>query len=323
MTHILVVGAGSIGQRHIKNLIELGVERVSVVETNLSRFELQSQKDNPQIQHYFYLQSALDTKPDAAIVAVPTHLHIQVAEKILAQLPIPLFIEKPVAHNLPAAMNLAGFDSKIVIGYSLRFHPALEIIRILLSQIGTPLYARAEVGQYLPDWHPTEDYRNWYMAHENQGGGALLDLSHEIDYMRWLFGGIHNAKGIVDQTSDLEINSDDIAEFNCIFGRDGTIGSIHMDLIDRSYNRRLRILGSEGTIDWSYNQVEVGLFLDASKEPMYIKYDPDRNIQFIEEMRTFVKLVETGELDERFSTLEDGIEVLKVVDELKRQNGRG
>jgi predicted dehydrogenase len=241
---------------------------------------------------------------------------------------MPIFIEKPLAHNMDAAraiyneLGVPG-DVPVVIGYSLRFHPALSIIRTLLSQIGTPLYARAEVGQYLPDWHPTEDYRNWYMAHESQGGGALLDLSHEIDYKRWLFGNIGFPEGIVTNHiySGLEIDSDSLADFTCVLGTT-TFGSIHMNLLDRSYNRRLRILGSEGTIDWDYTRGSVRIKLPG--EPMATNlYDEDRNIQFIEEMRAFIQLVKTGVVDERFSTLEDGIEVLKVVDSLKRQNGRG
>jgi len=320
--HILVVGAGSIGQRHIKNLVELGVGSVAVVDTDVDR--LLSLSKIGDVAGFTCIEDALRLPTDAAIVSVPTHLHMEVALQ-LAQHNMPLFIEKPVANILEDAWALRDlqdhFKQWTVIGYSMRFHPAIQIVKELLPEIGTPLYARAEVGQYLPDWHPDEDYRNWYMAHEDQGGGALLDLSHEIDYMRWLFGGIdgHN-EGYVDKISELDIDSDDIAEFNIAFCA-GPYASIHMDLLDRSYNRRLRIVGSEGTIDWGNKGNYVSLFKPIEGFT-YHQYDQERNVQFMEEMKAFVDSVECGIPHPEMATLEDGIEVLKVVKLLKEQNGR-
>lgn len=306
---VLVVGAGSIGTRHQNNLNELGVETTTVDPKG---------SEYPSIGdavHYFH--------PDAAIVAVPTYLHMEVAVE-LARHNMPLFIEKPVSHNMDELVtlqhNLGYLKQWAVVGYSMRFHPAIQIIKDLLPQIGTPLYARAEVGQYLPDWHPEEDYRNWYMAHEDQGGGALLDLSHEIDYMRWLFGDSIKPFGIVgNHTKEtLEIDSDSIAEFMDFFGE--TLVSIHMDLLDRSYNRRLRIVGSEGTISWDTNQIYIELH--ALEGVRNYGYDKDRNIQFKEEMKAFVESVQSGIVHPTLATLEDGIETLKICLELKKQNGR-
>jgi len=323
--HILVVGAGSIGQRHIKNLWDLDVRTVVV--------DPRQPFDEPCFDT---IEEALEQhNPDAAIVAVPTHLHMEVAHK-LAHHNMPLFIEKPVSHEIKGAVQLCNiqgrFNQWAVVGYSMRFHPAIQIIKDLLPQIGTPLYARAEVGQYLPDWHPEEDYRNWYMAHEDQGGGALLDLSHEIDYMRWLFGGVWEStiQGTVSRHSNLEIDSDDLVEFQCYMSNKepyDVLCSIHMDLLDRSYNRRLRIVGSEGTISWdapspnTTGDSAVWLYTPDTLLNAHL-YNADRNIQFKEEMRAFVDSVQSGEVHPTLATLEDGIEVLKVVLELKKQNGR-
>jgi predicted dehydrogenase len=205
-----------------------------------------------------------------------------------------------------------------VIGYSLRFHPALQIIKSLLSEIGTPLYARAEVGQYLPDWHPTENYKHWYMAHEDQGGGALLDLSHELDYMMWLFGNMLEWHGTVKTISNLKIDSDDIAEVQ-IHYYNLKIGSIHMDLLDRAYNRSLRIIGSEATLKWEWKQ---SIELLQGDTHTYYGYNHNRNVQFIEEMKTFIQSVQAGYPLEPFATLADGEEILRIVLDLKEQNGR-
>ena len=325
--HILVVGAGSIGQRHIKNLVGLGIT-VSIVEPTKNGFvEGWGRTLAGKFLYSSILEAFEQPDYDAAIVAVPTYLHMEVAVS-LAQHNMPLFIEKPVSHCMEDVLFFQGemehYKQWAVVGYSMRFHPAIQIIKDLLPQIGTPLYARAEVGQYLPDWHPEEDYRNWYMAHEDQGGGALLDLSHEIDYMRWLFGDIKVLEGYVSTHphSNLEMDADNIAELTGVVG-ESVICSIHMDLLDRSYNRRLRIVGSEGTISWDWGDGSVLLYLPGGEDPNEYPYYTDRNIQFKEEMEAFVDSVQSGIPHPTLATLEDGIEVLKVCLSLKEQNGRG
>lgn len=205
----------------------------------------------------------------------------------------------------------------------MRFHPAIQLIRDeLLQEIGKPLYARAEVGQYLPDWHPGEDYTKWYMAHADQGGGALLDLSHEIDYLQHLLcGHMKDVKGFVGKVSDLDIDSDDLTDFTARVAPNpwvnGVQVSIHMDLLDRSYNRRLRIVGTEGTIDWNWNDGEVGLYQPSESVPqLMVSYNKNRNVQFEEEIKAFIESVQTKTLHPNLATIEDGIEVLKVVEEL-------
>jgi predicted dehydrogenase len=157
------------------------------------------------------------------------------------------------------------------------------------------------------------------MAHEDQGGGALLDLSHEIDYMSWLFGHCASPIGVVHQVSALDITSDDLADFTAIFGLN-MLGSIHMDLLDRSYNRRLRIVGSEGTLSWNINDGYVVNWRKGWQKKNY--YNRDRNVQFTNEMVAFIDSVKCGTAESSFATLDDGVEVLKTVLELKKQNGR-
>jgi predicted dehydrogenase len=110
---------------------------------------------------------------------------------------------------------------------------------------------RAEVGQYLPDWHPDADYRASYAARGALGGGALLTLSHELDYVRWIAGEVVSCAGTVARVSSLELDVDDVAELVCAHEA-GTLSSVHMDLLDRSYNRRSRWVGEEGTIAWEW-----------------------------------------------------------------------
>jgi len=181
---IAVIGCGSIGVRHLRNLMMMGQENLIAVDTSAARLtDARAQVDN--LRTYLSFERALEDNPQAAIIATPPATHSTIAVPLITA-GIPVLIEKPLAHTLFSGKTIQAAeyatDTLACVGYSMRFHPAVQLIRDeLLQEIGKPLYARAEVGQYLPDWHPGEDYRQWYMAHADQGGGALLDLSHEID----------------------------------------------------------------------------------------------------------------------------------------------
>jgi len=329
---IAVIGCGSIGCRHLRNLMMMGQENLIAVDTSAARLtDARAQVEN--LRTYSSVERALEDKPQAAIVATPPATHSEIAFNLLSA-KVPVLIEKPLSHTVFDSLAIQAaadtFETMACVGYSMRFHPAIQLIRDeLLQEIGKPLYARAEVGQYLPDWHPNEDYTQWYMAHADQGGGALLDLSHEIDYLQHLLGGhMRDVKGFVGKVSDLDIDSDDLADFTARVTPNpwvnGVQVSVHMDLLDRSYNRRLCIVGTEGTIDWDWDNASVSLHNDnfyTQHGVRWYDYSKDRNVQFEEEMKAFIESVQTKTLHPNLATIEDGIEVLKVVEELKSKNG--
>ncbi len=274
--HILVVGGGSAGQRHVRNLLSLGAQ-VDLVEPYRALLQVPGRKV------YTNLYEALQGEPYlGAVVAVPTHLHAECARGLLER-GVKTLIEKPLAHTVAAAETwLKPYAANIRVGYSMRYHPAIVAIREHLPEIGRVLYAHAEVGQHLPQWHPGEDYRLWYMSRKEQGGGAILDLSHELDYLQWLLAPISKADafvGHIDPT--LEITSDDLADIRGMLG-ESTRFSCHMDLIDRAYNRRVRILGEDGSIDWDHYSAMVRVGPDE------YTYNTDRNAQFLAEAKAFL-----------------------------------
>ena len=321
--HILVVGGGSIGQRHIKNLMSQGVA-VGVVERDQDRWMKLFTEISSEMAVTRYIDDALNRflHYDGAIIAVPTHLHAECALPLL-KLGIPVLIEKPLAHTVAAAKLLRPYASQIRVGYSMRFHPAIQAIKEHLPEIGRIIYAHAEVGQYLPQWHPTEDYRKWYMSKKEQGGGAILDLSHELDYLQWLVGSVHKAAafvGHVDKT--LEITSDDLADIRGTLdpssgennGSPVVRFSCHMDLIDRSYNRRVRILGEKGTIQWVHGE-KLEIWSKGKYEEMY--GDLDLNIQFVSEAQAFLAWC-AGESNGEMATFDEGFHTLEVVEDLRQ-----
>lgn len=326
--NFLVVGAGSIGCRHLGNLVRHpDVLNIAIADPNPVS-QTKARAVHNRIRRFDSTLEAMNNFPtDAAIICTPPALHSEPAVNLISA-GVPVLIEKPLAHNMIHANAIAaaeesfsvpGVDAPIVaVGYSLRFHPAIQFIRDeLLPHIGQVRYARAEVGQYLPDWHPGEDHTKWYMSYESQGGGALLDLSHEIDYLLHMFGQVHNARGVVKRMCDITVDSDDIAEFTMSF-RNRMIASVHMDLIDRNYNRRLRIVGDNGSIDWDWNR---GTILNGVPNPKYgtgiQEYRRDRNIQFEQELAAFIQSIQQGYRHENLCSVEEAIDVLSVVRELK------
>jgi predicted dehydrogenase len=148
-----------------------------------------------------------------------------------------------------------------MVGYNFRFYkPMLTIEKALQQQkIGRVLSVRAEAGQYLPDWRPARDYRQTVSARRNLGGGVLLELSHEFDYLVWLLGDVETVWAHADRLSDLDVDVEDIAEVILQF-RSGAVGSLHLDMVQRTATRTCRIIGTEGTITWDWDTHRVRMY---------------------------------------------------------------
>lgn len=316
---VLVVGCGSIGKRHIGNLIELGVQEVIAVDVRGDRLE-EVAKRHPDAKLFRDIDDAVATGPDAAVVAVPTAAHIPVALP-LAEAGLPLMIEKPLAHNLDGVEKLEETLLRTgqwaMVAYSLRHHRCIELLRTLLREgvVGRVMSVRAECGQYLPDWHPWEDYKEWYMSSEDQGGGALLDLSHEIDYLRWFFGEVTHAAGTVVRVSDLDITSDDLSELILEF-ESGIVASVHLDLLQRVYRRTCLIIGSEGTLEWSHERSSVRCYRADRREWEELTCSEEKNSYFQRELRNFLECVKGA--SRPLVDLSDGRRTLEVVLAAKR-----
>lgn len=245
---VAVVGCGSIGRRHIANLAALEkVGRITVATRDprcLEGFE--------HDRRITAVGSPDDLTADIAVIANDTARHADTAA-LLAGRGMHLFIEKPVAitageaETIRSAANDAGV--KVQVGYNLRFLGIMDRLRTLLAErtIGTLYFARIEAGQYLPDWRPGTDYRRSYSASAARGGGVALDLSHEIDYMRWLFGDPVSWRVMKTRVSDLEIDSDDL--FEGIYRYAGNfLCTVHLDYLQPRRKRQITITGSTGTI---------------------------------------------------------------------------
>lgn len=319
---IFVIGCGSIGKRHIGNLKRLQSGNITAFDPVSER--RQDVKEKYNIKVYEKFEDGLSNNPDAVVIASPTSLHLEQA-KMAALKGCHIFIEKPISHNMDGVDEFIEVVNKnnliVLIGYNMRYHPCLKKIKEILKtgQIGKVTSARVQYGQYLPDWHPWEDYRKGYSARSELGGGIVLDASHEIDYLRWFMGEAKEVFAFVDKLSSLEIDTEDTAEIIVKFNS-GAIGEIHLDYVQRIKSRDCQIIGEEGTVVWNINEGCVKLFkAEGGKWEIFPqKEDFDINDTYIDEMKYFIDYVEKGE--RAYPDAQDGKKVLEIAVAAKRSS---
>lgn len=287
--NFLVIGCGSIGKRHIRNLIALQAGNITAYDVMAERcLEV---KEQFGVEIFDSLDEAWTRKPDVVLIAVPTNLHVPLALEAAGH-GCHLFIEKPLADRLDGVDSLLDLLKKrnliSLIGCNMRFHPGLKKVKDLLEKtvVGRVVAARVEVGQYLPDWHPWEDYRKSYSARRELGGGIILDAIHEIDYIRWLLGEVEAVACFAGKFSRLEIETEDTAGILLRFSG-GAIGEVHLDYVQRTYSRTCRIIGDEGTIHWDYVQGEVRWYVASDNRWQTHPNSPgwEPNQMYLDEMK--------------------------------------
>lgn len=290
---VLVVGGGSIGQRHLGNLVELGVRRVGVVETSETR---RDQLRERGFATYPELSNGLEAiEPECVIVATPPASHIEIADRAV-DAGADVLIEKPLSNRLDGVQSfiekVRSGQHVVRVGYNLRYHPGLRRLKELVDsdQLGRIWWLRAEFGQYLPDWRPSTDYRRTYTAHRNQGGGILLDASHEVDYVMWILGAPTDMVSMVGRSSDLEVDVEDNATVLLRFD-DGAQADIHMDFLQRAYSRNCKIVGSEGTALWDYHGPALRVYRASTGDWEELEYEFDVNAMYRDELQSFLKAV--------------------------------
>lgn len=307
---ILVIGTGSIGRRHLRNLQSLGLTTLAAYDPDPVRVA-EAQAETP-IESFSTLDRALAWNPDCVFICTPPTTHIPLAHLAISG-NAHLFIEKPLGNQLDGIDELiasAHNKSRVaLVGYNLRFHEGLQKCRQILLEglIGKPLAIRAEVGQYLPDWRPGRDYRTGYIAHQSEGGGIILDASHELDYVRWLGGEVDTLSCTASHVSDLEMDTEDLAAITWrTVGR--LIAEIHLDCIQREYSRNCKVIGSEGTLQWDYNS-GVSLFTSTHGYEFF-PIKPDPNSMYLQEVSHFFDCV--NGIAEPLAPLQDGKRVLQI-----------
>jgi predicted dehydrogenase len=326
---VLIVGLGAIGQRHARNLRALlgnRVELLAVRSRGLNHILDDTLKvespdglcDKYGIRTFGNLEQALAHNPGAAFVCNPTSLHITTALDI-ARAGCHVFIEKPLAHEYAGVEELSAIVERerlvATVGYQLRFHPCLTTTHRLLEseEIGRVLAVRAEVGEYLPDWHTYEDYRGTYAARRDLGGGTLLSQIHEMDYLYWLFGLPERVFALGGHLSSLDIDVEDVTSTLMQFEKDGFRFPVHLhqDYVQRPARRTCHIIGDRGRIEVDVLGLTVKVYEGSGQLAQCHEFRGfQRNQLFLEQTRRFLACIETGE--QAVITIHDGAQSLRM-----------
>lgn len=320
---VIVVGCGSIGRRHVAALLDMPqVGRVTVV----TAFD-GCAAALPHDERVHVVGSLGEAEGTHAVVANDTDRHAATAVELLGR-GADVLVEKPVALTAAEAEHVGAAASRtgaaIRVGYNLRFLPALSWVRDRLADgaIGTPYFARIEAGHDLAAWRPHRDHRESYSAHAARGGSVALDLSHELDYMRFLFGDPADWKVVRSRVADVTVDSDDVFE-GVYRWTGGLVVSVHLDYLEPERRRGIRVLGSAGTIECDLAGGRIARTPPDGGTPEVLD-DPamfDVSATYPSELAAFLGATAgavagaEGADSARLATLDDGVWALRLADD--------
>jgi predicted dehydrogenase len=306
----LIAGSGSIGRRHLDNLRRLGVDAC---------FYRTGRRDPsapaPHAAEEFDLAVALERRPRAVLVCNPSAHHLDLA-LAAARAGAHLLVEKPVAHRLEGTDELLREVRKrrlvALVGFQYRFNPALRQVKRWLEDgaLGEVVSARVHWGEYLPSWHPGEDWRASYAARGDLGGGAVRTLCHPFDYLRWLLGEVEWVSAEVSHGA-LALDVEDTAHVTLRFAS-GALACIWLDYLCWPREHGLEIVGRRGRILWS--DADGAAQLRRIDDQRATTFAPtqgfSRNSMFLDEMGHFLDCLDGTA--QPLCTLEDGIAALEI-----------
>jgi predicted dehydrogenase len=315
---LLIVGCGSIGQRHLR------IARGLLPNADIRILRHRTGEAVPEFANGCMnsMEDALAFVPQAALVANPSTFHIQSAQP-LAEAGIHLMVEKPISASLGDVPKLLATCSErrvvLMTAYNLRFQSSLREFRRLIrvGRVGKVMSVRCEVGQHLPSWRPGSDYRQSVSGSRALGGGALLELSHEIDYLRWIFGEVAWVHATICKQSSLEIDVEDTAHLILGFEPDhdgyNLIANLSMDFVRHDPTRQCLAIGEQGTLRWDGITGIVDLYASGTTgwEQLFVS-PPHRDESYSLEWQHFLACIAEGcapQIDGH-----DGLAALRIIE---------
>ena len=327
INRILIVGFGSIGKRHLR----LARELLPNADIKVLRHQLSTSVPEGANGNFSSIEQAITFAPHVAVIANPATYHIHTAQA-LADIGVHLLVEKPLSASLDGVEHLIETcrDQGLVLmtGYNLRFLPSLQKFRNLLfgNAIGRVLSVRCEIGQYLPTWRPDTDYRQSVSARYELGGGVLLELSHELDYLRWIFGEVDSVKATLSRQSNLNIDVEDtghlILGFDPVEDGKQLIGTVNIDFIRHDTTRQCTVIGENGSLRWNGLNGVVEIFEEGAKEwqELFNKHH-QRDDSYRAEWHHILSCINEQQVP--LISGEDGLKVLHIIEAARKSSESG
>jgi predicted dehydrogenase len=314
-----VLGCGSIGCRHLRNLRALGVQDLVAFDPAAAACKILDHE--PAAPLFTDLEALWATRPDVVFIAAPSNLHIPLALEA-ARRGCHLFIEKPLSHSREGIDFLAAEADRgrlvTLVACNMRFHPGPALIKQLLDEgaIGTVIAARIQNGSFLPRWRPRQDYHQSYSA-SPEFGGAVLDCIHEIDLALWYFGGAKVVAGVCSPASHIDLATDGLAEI-LLRHDSGVLSNVHLNFVQRDERRSCQIIGSTGTLYWDHSDRRVLLFgSEGTLDRSFSEPDGWRtNQMYLDELAYLLECVQANR--PTFNPIAGGLAALDIALEVNR-----
>ncbi len=327
ISRIVIVGKGNSGQRHSRLLKEL----LPKAEIRYVRRPSTGVGVSFSDTDFTTLNEVISFDPHVAIIANPSTFHIVIAN-YLARIGTHLFIEKPLSASLEGVTELIELCRQtqriLQVGYNLRFSDSLQFFHDYLAadKIGQIFSVRCEVGQNLKYWRPNKDYRESVSAQKELGGGALLELSHELDYLRWIFGEVDWVRATLFNASNLEIDVEDSAHivmgFSNLNSSNEIIGSLNLDFVRQDQTRICIAIGEESSLRWNGLTNTVDIY-ENSLVGWRELFSREENTEesYKNELLDFITCVRDG-LSPRVTGF-DGMRVLEIIEAIRQSSNTG
>jgi predicted dehydrogenase len=322
VNRLAIIGLGSIGRRHLRLVSEIRPDIEIIVVRSGHGYSCREEKEATKI--VYSINEAIQEGIQAAIISSPTTLHLKQSLE-LAKNGVHLLIEKPLSHTLDKVDELLKviIENRVVamVGYVLRYDPGAIKFKDWLSNKlkGRILHARIECGSYLPDWRPDQDYRKTVSASHELGGGVLLELSHELDYLHWFFGRPTDVQAKMKNSETLDINVEDQADL-ILTSSEGYPITLQLDFNRRNPKRICSVLTTEGELTWDAIEKNV-ICRMINNEPVIYKYSNERNYIYRKQIELFLDCIEK-DIDPKVS-IYDGAEVMRLIDAARYSDEKG
>ena len=321
----LIIGSGSIGQRHIRNLNRIGINDIIALRSKKGHYK-KLPKDLQVIEVGSW-DDAIGEKPDIAIISNPTSLHLEAASTISNHVK-GVFIEKPLSSSLDKCQELIDslYANQVVsfVGHNLMFHPIIKKIIKFYDEndVGEIINIQCQVGQWLPDWHPYEDYKKAYFSRKDLGGGVALTLIHEIHLVIELAGQPIRVSGEITGYKKLDLDVDVCSDL-MLKHKTGAVSQIHLDYLQQPSHRSGLVTFEKAWLGYDFSKMEVtGQRINEEPQMLWNNSDYDSNQMYVDQLKEFIRFVEEGRVKHQYDAI-SSVESLKVVDAFFKSNKTG
>ncbi len=313
-----VVGSGSIGRRHVSNLLSLGYVNLALISEKSKISEYCAKKANIVFHHSY--DEFLATPAECVVICNPTSMHQEYLERaVLSKKHV--LLEKPASTSSAGLREIAAQaraqERTVAMVHQFRFDHGIEVLRdyIESGKIGEVIQVSAVQGEHIADFHPGEDYKKSYAARHELGGGVLLTQIHQLDLLNWLFGPFSSVSAVGGNSGHLGINVEDTVSY-LLKNDQGLPVYGHVDYLLRPKTMKIFVTGTNGTIEWSYYDSYLKFESSEGHRKNHIINSPlDRDGMFRKLLIDFFDAVNEGHAPR--SSLIEGLRSIEIVEAIK------